>query len=203
MANDIPAGFREGIASDGTVGGYDVETRYQALRKVRLHDGYLAIASDAGAVDAETRIPPDVLDEVLSGRTAAGAPTGTLPATVAGPQAGTAAMPFRDWIARVEGELASDVEHRSWRQCFDRGLSPAEAVAESRSEEYARDQGRGRALSGPCGKFPTLLHLVLDELEYLLSDLRQARPGSYRATRTIQRVKEEIARRQGKAQPAG
>ncbi len=39
---------------------------------------------------------------------------------------------FEAWIARVESEIASDVEPQAYRTYFERGLSPVEAVAEDR-----------------------------------------------------------------------
>lgn len=71
MANDptvtteVPPNFREGIRDDGTIEGNFVETHYQPLERLELRNGYLAVITDAGAVDAETRIPIEFLKRFL------------------------------------------------------------------------------------------------------------------------------------------
>lgn len=46
----------EGIREDGTVEGCFVETHYQPCETIEPRAGYLCVRSDAGGVDAETRI---------------------------------------------------------------------------------------------------------------------------------------------------
>ncbi len=41
--------------------------------------------------------------------------------------------PFNDWIARVESEVASDVNAESYRVYWQAGMTPAEAVASERA----------------------------------------------------------------------
>jgi len=61
----LPPNFREGIRPNGTIEGNFVETHYQRCERIELRDGYLAVRMDAGAVDAETRIPLDDLWALL------------------------------------------------------------------------------------------------------------------------------------------
>lgn len=54
-------------------------------------------------------------------------------------------MSFEDWVGRVSSEIASDIHPQSYRQYYDAGLSPAEAVARER-----RDAGLEESqVSGP------------------------------------------------------
>lgn len=63
----VPENFHEGIRDDGTIEGYVIETHYQPLERVELRAGYVAVVSDAGGVDAETRIPLGFLRELMRG----------------------------------------------------------------------------------------------------------------------------------------
>lgn len=62
---EVPANFREGIAEDGTIEGHVIETWYRPLERLELRNGYLAVISDDGGVDAETRIPLSMLRTIL------------------------------------------------------------------------------------------------------------------------------------------
>jgi hypothetical protein len=42
---------------------------------------------------------------------------------------------FQAWIARVEAEIAADVNAGSYRQYFDAGLTPAQAVLRDRQND--------------------------------------------------------------------
>ena len=47
-------------------------------------------------------------------------------------------MDFNTWLARVESGIKSDeCEPAAWRPYFDAGLSPAEAVMQSRLDDAA------------------------------------------------------------------
>ena len=46
-------------------------------------------------------------------------------------------MDFEEWIAGVESEIASDVDPEAYRQYFDDGLTPVEAVMQSRVDDGA------------------------------------------------------------------
>ncbi|MFP3637690.1 hypothetical protein [Paraburkholderia sp. SIMBA_054] len=41
-------------------------------------------------------------------------------------------LSFEDWSAAIEREVGAEVEAESYRQYYDRGLSPAEAVLQDR-----------------------------------------------------------------------
>lgn len=45
------------------------------------------------------------------------------------------AIGFRKWLAMVEGEMASNVVPMAWKAYFKAGLSPAEAVMQSRTDD--------------------------------------------------------------------
>ena len=42
---------------------------------------------------------------------------------------------FSEWLSMVEQELASEVRADAWRGYFDQGLTPAEAVLQSRLDD--------------------------------------------------------------------
>lgn len=44
---------------------------------------------------------------------------------------------YEAWLARVEAEVASDVDPESYRRYFKQGLTPSEAVAADRQEFLA------------------------------------------------------------------
>ncbi len=46
-------------------------------------------------------------------------------------------MKFAQWIIEVQQEIASDVEPSAYRGYFDAGLSPVEAVMQSRLDDDA------------------------------------------------------------------
>lgn len=46
-------------------------------------------------------------------------------------------LDFETWISRVASELASDVDPQAYRERYDEGLSPAEAIAADRAAEFS------------------------------------------------------------------
>ncbi|MBN3761304.1 hypothetical protein [Burkholderia sp. Ac-20365] len=60
-------------------------------------------------------------------------------------------MSFEDWVAGVEREVGSDVDGESYRQFYDHGLSPSEAVLQDR-------QGDGVLI----GKLPETLYTTIN-----------------------------------------
>ena len=63
--SSVPDNFREGINQDGTVDGHVIETYYKPLERLELRGGYVAVITDDGVFDGETRIPLTLLREFL------------------------------------------------------------------------------------------------------------------------------------------
>lgn len=66
----IPDNFKEGINEDGTISGTGsmIETHYGELELLKLRNGYLAVVIDWQDIEIETRIPFEMLDEILAKR---------------------------------------------------------------------------------------------------------------------------------------
>lgn len=66
----IPDNFQEGIGEDGIISGTGsmIETHYGELDRLALRSGYLAVIIDWQDIEIETRIPLEMLDEMLAKR---------------------------------------------------------------------------------------------------------------------------------------
>ena len=63
---DMPEHFEECISADGLIEGAFTETYYQQLVRVEVRRGYIAVISDGGATDTETRVPFSMIQAAIA-----------------------------------------------------------------------------------------------------------------------------------------